>query len=362
LFRSLDGFDDEWGKEDGGSLAEAAPAPLDAAGLDAERLDGESVDAGISCSAPEILWDGGVRSLAGPYLHGMAHTPGAGGRLYVVGGSYASSDGPDAGFVLQLNKAPPFDPALIRPYNEPRAVVSTEAGVFFSARNTIYRIPSPEMPPQLVHTVEPDTNANVIGDLAAEGADLYFTTGTGSPAGRLHMRPQEAPAPLVTIPYPNPSRVLADKYGVFVTSREDGGNGVGRLDRGPLMSATVCVVDPKPAAAIALGATMQQMVWGGVGPEIDIAKEMACAPPLRATTEGPPLAMAVGPRGVFVRYAGSVALYTFQLQRVVGCAWPLLASDEGLLQNRGTQSAFFEDDYIFFQTPQRVYRMRVVPQ
>ena len=125
LVRSLDGFDDEWGRD---------------AQAEATDPDADGVDGGAPCSAPEMMWTGGTKSLSGPYLYGMAQDD---GHLYVVGGAYtgdAAAAG-DGGFVLRVDKEPPFAASFVATkIDQPTAITVTPLGIYCSALTSILRL------------------------------------------------------------------------------------------------------------------------------------------------------------------------------------------------------------------------------
>ena len=351
LVRSLDGFDDEFGKD-------AAP-PGEAGGPESGR-DAEGVDAGISCSRPEVMWTGGVTSLTGPYLYGMAQDE---AHLYVVGGAYAgdAAANGDGGFALQIDKAPPFTASFVATQiDQPTAIVTTSQGIFYSALYSIFHLEPDGGVSTPVKTLTPANINGVITDLTGDDAGLYLTTGLSPDKSRLHFLPWTTGF-LQTQPYPGAARVLTDKDWVFVTRRAtDAGPGLVRFDRATALddAATGCAMDTERVLGVGLDG--ERIAWAGTATEFAVAQESACDPPVRATDVGSPMAVAVGKRGVFVRYAGAAGLYTFGREKIAGCTFSLVSSNEAIATpSKGTQAAVFDGDYVYFQTPQRVYRMRV---
>lgn len=354
FIRSFDGFSDDFGKED------AAGNDAGDAGFDARVDDDGAVDAGIGCNPPEVMWTGGAKNLNGPYLYGMAQDEAS---LYVVGGTYNNdAAAADAGFAMRIDKSPPFNVSYpATSIDQPTAITTTSYGIYYSARGTIYRIDDNGGPPTVVKTLAPVNTTNTITDLTGDDAGLYFTTGLGNAAARLNFLAGGNFATMASRPYVNAWRVRTDRDSVYVTRRAgDAGPGLARFDRdAALEDAAVpsCVVDDQVVLDVSTNG--ERIGWGSVGPTLQNAIETVCDPPVRTVEAAPPVAVAVGERFMFARYPGSVALYTFSGEKVSGCTYALVSNDEGILSAKATQSAFFDGDVVYFQTPQRVYRMRI---
>jgi hypothetical protein len=355
LVRSLDGFSDDWGKHPDASDAAQDVAPADAG-------DSGLVDAGFTCDPPEVIWNGGTRDLLGPYVHGMAQDK---DNLYIVGGTYAPDASPNAlGFAVRIDKATHTPTTIASGLNQPTAVTTTSDAVYVAAAREVLRVASDGGAPSLVKQM-----AGTVYDLTSDPAGLFFVEQRGA-AGILSgiYFLSDAGFQETGRPHPYATRIEVSKDAVFVSRlrESDAGGTLVRYDR-----ASAFLYDPDAGAAapgceledasavLALDVGGDVVAWGANAPKLFLGT--AAASGCGAThyeTLSRPLAVAVGPRALFVRYDAFVRVFT--PTGGLACEMDLQSkTNDNILGNRVTRGAVFDGDTIYFTTPERVYQMRL---
>lgn len=363
LIRSFDGFSDGV-QLDGSTGPDEAGEPGDTGTDDGGGIDGGVLVGDIVCSDFGAIWasggNGSLTGVPGPYLHGMAQE---GDHLYVVGGVFQSTDAAaagDGGLIVKIDKAPPHTASVVlTEQNQPTAIVATPSGVYFAASKNVYRLDDASTPVK--------TLTNGILDMAADTTGLYFVENWNQPSAKLDYVSDFDFSNFASRSIPYVARVVLGQDGVYLTRwRDDAGGGLARYEENTVWAdAEATVVETVPVLAVADNA--DRIAWGaipGVAPDKQFvaSAEMPDGAPTKSSdpSDSVPYGVAVGPGWIFVRYIGAVKVLTLSGQAVPGCTKALVAVNESSLpSNRVAQSVVIDGEWVYFMTPQRVYRMRV---